>query len=78
MREVSEAASAHGFDGAIFDKGIADFRRMDDTRPSFCWWKNKTETFSLGGFVRDIALPNLDSVRDLVGWFPLRKKTDQT
>jgi len=78
-REVSEAASARGFDGAIFDKEVADFRRYWMSRGlRFAGRKTKRRTPPLAEFVRDIALPNLDSVCDLVGWFPLRKKTDRT
>jgi hypothetical protein len=75
-REVSESASARGFDEAIFDKGVADFRRYWLTRGlRFSGRKTKRSSPPLAEFVRGIAVPALDNVRGVVVWATPRSLT---
>lgn len=68
-REVSESASVRGFDEAIFDKGVDDFRRHWMTRGlRFAGRKTNRSSPPLAEFVRGIAVPALDNVRGIVVW----------
>jgi hypothetical protein len=82
-REVRDAASFRRFTDEdslkVIKKPEVRFRRYWMTRGlRFAGRKTKRRSPPLAEFVRDIAVPSLDNMRGVVGWFPLRKKNQRT